>query len=92
MKEEFTGGEWVADKPSYSNGFWHVNTNINEELTHNVANIWCVDGDDAEANAYLFAQSKNMYRMLEQIADDNRGLDDGFVQQIDDLLAKARGE
>lgn len=40
----------------------------------------------------LIAAAPEMYKMLKSIADDNRGIDDGFVSEIDKLLAKARGE
>lgn len=85
-KEKFTQGEWLAkvnEENCYvmSDGILLVDPAISD-----------VDEHEQDANAHLIAAAPAMYRMLKNIADDNRGFDDGFVHEIDNLLAKARGE
>lgn len=67
----------------------------------------CIDGidsDETKANTYLIAAAPEMYSMLEALKDEFLyklsfdetsgigALADGFGQEINDLLKKARGE
>ena len=46
----------------------------------------------AAANAKLMAAAPDMYNLLEQVRDDSHNKDDILIIEINELLAKARGE
>jgi len=86
--EKFTNGEWlIHQSPS------HVV--IESEFGAHICNreIYKSTVIEQMANAHLIASAPEMYAMLKLISDLSLITDDkGLSDEIDNLLAKARGE
>ncbi len=87
-KAKFTSGEWFADKPDSSNGWWDVNSDANGEVAV------CYDAETAKFDAHLIAAAPKMYEMLDEIYTSAcmTGETSETLEDIKQLLAQARGE
>ena len=90
--EKFTKGEWeVFTTNIYPEiGIGHqavASTQTNKYINNGI------DKDESIANAHLIAAAPDMYDMLERLEGITQGiLIDEIVEEIGEVLAKARGE
>lgn len=84
---KFTKGPWVArgSTPSRIYGMQRDDKEVLVAATGSVI-------ESSGANAHLIAAAPEMYEMLLEHRQAFEGEDDYRAQEIDELLAKARGE
>lgn len=85
MKEKFTGGEWYINK---TGPHWNNPDLTNIEICYSEAGEVICDTVYSEDDAHLMAQSKNMYRML----NDAQEMLDSFHKNTGSLGAKSKSE
>ena len=69
MKEfKGTKGEWKAEKPKWSNGFWYVNNELNNSgAIATCYNVFGLETDlETEANAKLIASAPELLEVLQE--------------------------
>ena len=91
---KFTIGEWNVNYKGYSTG---VGVVCGGKEIH-----WCIETPETIANAHLIASAPEMYAMLEDLSELLEALshEDTYLynkakiasDNVDELLAKARGE
>ena len=85
--EKFTKGDWYVN---HIGPHWNNPKIASHEICYSEAGECVVDHVYELADAHLIAAAPDMYRMLEQISKESCDID--IVSDIDNMLAKARGE
>lgn len=91
---KFTKGEWVAgraDMATYVDGYPSKWIFADDQYCAIASGYDITDWEEVMANAHLIAAAPEMYEMLESLREDY-GLLTDVGKDIDELLAKARGE
>lgn len=91
--EKFTKGGWIAFYPHevLNEGLMSIGSDVGKLICK--AELYKSTITEVTANANLIAAAPEMYAMLKLISDLSLITDDkGLSDEIDNLLAKARGE
>ena len=60
---EITNGEWKAEKPQGSNGYWEINAG---DSRYEIATIWSRPKRNAQANAERIVKAVNSYDAMKK--------------------------
>ena len=101
MDTEFTKGEWLLTEEPKSSGMCSTATghfHIETDDVHKFIKIENEHREESKANAHLIAAAPDMYKLLSRLWELNCPqeycTEDEYqaLIEIEDLLAKARGE